>query len=210
MTDYYTHPTAIVETDDIGTDTSIWAMTHVMKNVSIGRECNIGDHCFVESGARIGNYVTIKNGNMVWDGVTLEDGVFVGPHAFFTNDLFPRSWRYPEIQLPNGEAREWFTPTMVRRGASLGAGSIIIAGVEIGEFAMIGAGAVITRDVPAHALMIGNPARVYRWVCQCGLPINFAESNEAQVDGDNVATCLACGCSYAKEDGSIRALEKAA
>lgn len=199
MSNSYVHPTALVETEDIGDDTSIWAMTHVMKNAKIGRECNIGDHCFVESGAVIGNYVTIKNGNMIWDGVTLEDGVFVGPHAFFTNDLFPRSWRYPDIQLPNGESRDWFVPTMVRRGASLGAGSIIIAGTEIGEFAMIGAGSVVTRDVPPHALVIGNPARVHRWVCQCGLPLTFGT--------DETATCEACGSSYANKDDHILAIK---
>jgi acetyltransferase-like isoleucine patch superfamily enzyme len=186
MNDTYFHPTAIVETEQIGNGTKIWAYAHVMKNVSIGANCNIGDHCFIESGAVVGNNVTIKNGNMLFEGITLEDGVFVGPHVFFTNDRFPRSPRLPEAKI-RYQSHDWFSPTLIKYGATLGAASIIIAGTTIGEFAMIGAGAVITKDVPAHALVIGNPGRLYGWVCKCGTRLNIK---------DNDAICSVCGLAY--------------
>jgi len=182
----FIHPSAIVETQEIGRGTRIWAFVHVMEGVSLGANCNIGDHCFLESGAVIGDGVTVKNGNMIWDGVTLEEGVFVGPHVFFTNDLYPRSRRLPEAESRYG-GREWLLPTLVRRGASLGAGAVILAGVTVGEFAMVGAGAVVGKDVPAHALVIGNPARILGWVCQCGLRLEFE---------DHRATCAGCGLGF--------------
>lgn len=151
MKDVFVHPTALVETDDIGEGTRVWAYAHLMVGAQVGKHCNIGDLCFIESGSRIGDGVTLKNGNMVWEGVTLEDGVFVGPHAFFTNDRYPRSARLREAQTEHND-RSWLVPTYVGRGASLGAGAVILPGVTIGEYAMVGAGAVVTRDVPAHAL----------------------------------------------------------
>jgi acetyltransferase-like isoleucine patch superfamily enzyme len=186
MNDTYFHPTAIVETEQIGNGTKIWAYAHVMKNVSIGANCNIGDHCFIESGAVVGNNVTIKNGNMLFEGITLEDGVFVGPHVFFTNDRFPRSPRLPEAKI-RYQNHDWFSPTLIKYGATLGAAAIIIAGTTIGEFAMIGAGAVITKDVAPHALMIGNPGRLYGWVCKCGTRLNIKDDN---------AVCPICGLVY--------------
>jgi acetyltransferase-like isoleucine patch superfamily enzyme len=174
MNDVFVHPTALVETTDIGAGTRIWAMVHVMKHAVIGRNCNIGDHSFVESGAIVGNDVTVKNGNMLLDGLTLEDGVFVGPRVFFTNDLYPRSARSPLVNMRSAR-EEWLVTTCVQHGASLGAGSIILGGVTIGAFAMVGAGAVVTRDVPRHALVIGNPARFHGWVCRCGRPLTFEE-----------------------------------
>ena len=168
----FIHPTAIVESGQIGEGTRIWAFTHVMRDASIGKGCNIGEHCYLESGAAIGNNVTIKNGNMVWEGVKLEDGVFVGPNVVFTNDLYPRSPRLSHAQARYAD-RRWLEPTVVKRGASLGAGAIILAGVTIGEFSMIGAGSLVTRSVQPHALVVGVPARPRSWVCRCGQPLVF-------------------------------------
>lgn len=201
MKDVFVHPTALVETQDVGEGTKVWALAHVMKGAKIGAECNIGDHCFVESGAVVGSYVTIKNGNMVFEGVTLEDGVFVGPHVFFTNDLYPRSSRYALVNM-RSEKSEWLVTTLVQRGASLGSGSIILAGHTIGEFAMVGAGAVVTSDVPAYALVVGNPAHVHGWVCRCGLPLSFA--------ADDTARCGKCGNTFAREGDAVRCTSEAA
>ncbi|MCC6830670.1 MAG: N-acetyltransferase [Thermoleophilia bacterium] len=163
----HVHPSALAETDRIGEGTRIWAFAHVLPGAVVGRDCNIGDHCYVESGAVIGDGVTIKNGVMVWDGVTLEDGVFVGPGAIFTNDLRPRSPRGGDAgDRYAGDA--WLTPTVVGRGATIGAGAVILSGLRIGDHAMVGAGAIVTREVPRHALVVGNPARVRGWVCACG------------------------------------------
>lgn len=185
----YFHPTALVETDQIGEGTNVWAYAHVMKGVKIGSLCNIGDHCFLESGVVVGDFVTIKNGNMLFEGVTLEDGVFVGPHVFFTNDLFPRSPRLPEAK-GRYENRDWLYLTLVKHGASLGAGSVILSNNTIGEYAMVAAGAVVTRDVPPYTLVAGNPARPKGWVCQCGLKLAFS---------DRKAVCTSCGKAYAQQ-----------
>lgn len=188
MTNNFFHETALIESDVIGEGTHVYAYSHVMAGSKIGAECRIGDHCFVESGADIGDFVTLKNGNMIWEGVTLEDGVFVGPAANFTNDLYPRSARLPEIADGNGAGRRpWLVRTLVKKGAAIGASSVIVAGTEIGEFAMIGAGAVVTKNVKPHSLVIGAPARHYQWVCSCGLPLKF-ESGEA--------ACEFCNRSY--------------
>jgi acetyltransferase-like isoleucine patch superfamily enzyme len=132
-----------------------------MSGARIGPGCNIGDHVFVESGATIGERVTVKNNSLVFEGVTLEDDVFVGPNTVFTNDRRPRA---PGVRDGPFE----LVPTLVRRGASIGANATIVGGVTIGPFALVGAGAVITADVPAHALVAGNPARRLGWVCRCG------------------------------------------
>lgn len=193
LEDVLIHPNALVETDQIGPGTRIWAFAHVMRNAVIGANCNIGDHCFVESGAVIGANVTVKNGNMIWDGVVLEDGVFVGPHVFFTNDRHPRSPRLPEAQARYAN-RTWLEPTIVRRGASLGAGAALVAGITVGDYAMVGAGAVVTHDVPAHALVLGVPAHICGWVCCCGQPLSFS---------DGAAECGACGLSFRAQDDRI-------
>ncbi len=176
MSNSYVHPTAIVESDQIGEGTKIWAYVHVLKGVSIGKNCNIGDHCFFESGVIVGNNVTIKNGNMLWEGVTLEDGVFVGPHVFFTNDLYPRSPRMPEANH-RYDTHDWLAETLIKYGATLGAGSVILAGNTVHEFAMVAAGAVVTRDVPPYTIVAGNPAHAMGWVCQCGRKLNFSDKS---------------------------------
>jgi acetyltransferase-like isoleucine patch superfamily enzyme len=160
----------------------------------VGRNCNIGDHCFVESNAVVGDDVTIKNGNALWDGITLEDGVFVGPGVVFTNDLRPRSPRLAAA-APRYEKRSWLVPTVIRRGATLGAGALVVAGVTVGEYAFVAAGALVTRDVEPHALVVGAPARRRGWVCCCGGALSLR--------GDR-AECQECARRYAASDEGLR------
>lgn len=150
MTDYFKHPKALVESAIIGNGTRIWAFAHILPGARIGENCNVCDGVFIENDVTVGDRVTIKNGVQVWDGITLEDDVFVGPNATFTNDSYPRS-RKPPPQ---------FLRTVVRHGASIGANATILPGLTIGQNAMVGAGAVVTRDVPPNAIVIGNPARI--------------------------------------------------
>ena len=194
MKDVFVHPTALVEADAIGGGTRVWAFTHILSGASVGANCNIGDHCFLESGARIGDNVTIKNGNALWEGVTLEDGVFVGPSVVFTNDLHPRSPRLDDV-AERYAGREWLVPTTIRRGATLGAGAVVVAGVTIGEYALVAAAAVVTRDVEPHALVVGSPARRSGWVCRCATTL--------QVEGD-AAHCPECGRTYTVSDGTVQ------
>lgn len=161
---YFKHPHALVESCEIGAGTRIWAFTHVMQGARIGRDCNICDHAFVESHVNIGDCVTVKNGVAIWDGVTLEDKVFVGPNAVFTNDINPRA----EIK----KTREAFQRTLIRRGATIGANATIVCGVEIGTYAFIGAGTVVTHDVESYALIVGNPGRKIGYVCACGIRLD--------------------------------------
>lgn len=196
MKDVFIHPTAIVETAQIGEGTRIWAYTHVMPAVSIGANCNLGEHCFIESGVTIGNNVTIKNGNMVWEGVQLDDGVFIGPNVIFTNDLYPRSPRLPQARTRYAD-RRWLRPTFIGQGASLGAGAVILAGTTMGTFCMVGAGSTVTRSVPPHALVVGSPARLRGWVCQCGQPLAFS---------NGVATCAECTLAFTRTGSSGEAL----
>jgi acetyltransferase-like isoleucine patch superfamily enzyme len=164
----FVHEKALCESTTVGPRTRVWAFAHVMPGAIVGADCNIGDHAFIETGARIGDRVILKNNALVWDKVTLEDDVFVGPNAVFTNDFIPR------VAFKNPP--EKFLPTLVRRGASIGANATIVCGVTIGEQAFVAAGAVVVRDVPAHAMVAGNPARRIGWMCACGkkLPATLA------------------------------------
>lgn len=195
----FIHPSAIVETRQIGEGTRIRAYTHVMGGASIGIDCSIGEHCFVESGASIGNQVTIKNGSIIWEGVQLEDGVFVGPHVVFTNDLYPRSPRLPQVKRRYAD-RAWLKSTVIKQGASVGAGAVILAGVTIGEFCLVGAGSMVTKSLPRHALAVGRPARVRGWVCQCGQPLVFV---------NGTANCGRCSLQFAKAGGVVELLQSA-
>lgn len=147
---YFKHEKAIVESAKIGNGTRIWAFAHILPGAVIGDDCNVCDHTFIENDVHVGHRVTIKCGVQLWDGVTLENDVFVGPNVTFTNDPFPRS-KYHLEEYPR---------TVVRRGASIGANATIHPGITIGLNAMIGAGAVVTRDVPPNAIVVGNPARI--------------------------------------------------
>jgi len=168
---YFVHPAALCESSQVGAGTRIWAFAHVMAGAQIGSECNIGDHAFIESGAVIGSRVTVKNNVMLWEGVRVEDDVFLGPGAIFTNDLYPRSPRMhgeATVHQRYQDKAIWLVETRVERGASIGAGAVIVCGIVIGEYALVGAGAVVKRDVKPHALVIGNPATQNGWVCRCG------------------------------------------
>lgn len=151
---YFKHNNALVESNNIGDNTRVWAFTHILPEARIGSDCNICDHVFIENDVVIGNRVTIKCGVQVWDGLRIADDVFIGPNATFTNDLFPRSKQYPDK----------FSQTIIQQGASIGANATILAGNSIGKNAMIGAGAVVTKDVPPNAIVVGNPARISGYV----------------------------------------------
>lgn len=151
---FFAHPNAIVESSRIGRNTRVWAFAHILPEARIGEDCNICDHTFIENDVIVGNRVTIKCGVQLWDGITLEDDVFIGPNATFTNDPFPRSKQYPEA----------FTRTVIRQGASIGANATILPGLTIGQHSMIGAGTVVTKDVPPFAIVVGNPARIIGYV----------------------------------------------
>ena len=178
------HPLALCEADEVGPGTRVWAFAHVMAGARIGPDCNICDHVFVESGVTIGTGVTVKNNSLVYEGVTLEDDVFVGPNTVFTNDLRPRA---PGVR----DGRWELVTTRVCRGATLGANATIVCGVTVGPFALVAAGAVVTTDVPAHALVAGNPARPRGWACRCGrtLPddLSCTCGRAFRVDGEGLA-----------------------
>lgn len=154
------HPQALCETEHVGSRTRVWAFAHLLPGAVVGADCNVCDHAFIEGGARVGDRVTIKNNVLLWDGVTVEDDVFLGPNAVFTNDANPRA-----AVRKSGEALQ---RTVVRAGATIGANATIVCETEIGPSSFVGAGSVVIRDVPAHALVVGNPARQIGWMCTCG------------------------------------------
>jgi len=146
----FIHPLSDVATADIGEGTRVWQYAVILKNARIGKDCNICAHTLIEGDVIVGDRVTVKSGVFIWDGTRIEGDVFIGPNATFTNDMYPRSKHYPEQ----------FSGITVRKGASIGANATILPGLEIGEGAMVGAGAVVTKNVPAHVVVVGNPARI--------------------------------------------------
>ncbi|MBI4202477.1 MAG: N-acetyltransferase [Chloroflexi bacterium] len=179
MSDFYVHESSILDPGvRVGKGTRIWHFCHIMSGAEIGEDCNLGQNTFVGRNVKIGNKCKIQNNVSVYEGVTLEDGVFCGPSCVFTNDLNPRAL-YPK----QGD----YVPTLVRHGASIGANVTIVCGVTIGRWAFIGAGAVVTNDVPDYALVYGVPAQLRGWVCECGVKLEFKGSE---------AVCTACERSY--------------
>jgi acetyltransferase-like isoleucine patch superfamily enzyme len=164
------HPTAEVEAGaSVGANTRVWHHVHIRTGAVVGDDCNLGNNVYVDSGAVIGNQCKLQNRVSIYRGVTLEDGVFVGPHATFTNDLYPRSIT-PEGATIDEE--DWEpVPTLVKYGASIGAAATVLAGVTIGRWALVGAGALVTSDVPDHGLVVGSPARLIAYACRCGKPM---------------------------------------
>jgi len=178
------HPTAEVQSKNIGEATRIWQHCVVLKNAIIGKNCNLNYNVFVENDVIIGNNVTIKSGVQIWDGIRIEDNVFISPNVTFTNDLTPRSKKYPEK----------FLKINIKKGATIGANATIIGGITIGKFSMIGAGSVVTKNIPDYTLWYGNPAVFKANICQCGMKL------------DNQLKCTHCNKAYISTNGIISEL----
>jgi acetyltransferase-like isoleucine patch superfamily enzyme len=192
---YFAHPQALVETEDIGPGTRIWAFAHVLSGARIGSACNICDHVFIETGAVLGNNVTVKNGVAIWQGVTVEDNVFLGPNCVLTNDRNPRAYI-----KKSGEALE---TTLICANATVGANATILCGVTIGRYAFIGAGAVVLRTVPDYALMVGNPARQVGWMCRCATRLPLP----ALANPHSSATCPQCQAQFVVTASGLTLIE---
>jgi UDP-2-acetamido-3-amino-2,3-dideoxy-glucuronate N-acetyltransferase len=188
---YFVHPTAVIdEPVEIGEKTQIWHFGHVMSGAKIGENCILGQNVFIGRGVILGNNVKIQNNVSVYDAVVLEDGVFCGPSMVFTNVINPRSFISRKVE---------FRKTLVKKGATIGANATIVCGHTIGQYALVGAGAVVSNDVPDYALAYGNPARVKGWVCQCAEQITFRSGR---------AKCRACGKNYKKNRSGVSLVEK--
>ena len=189
--DYFVHESSYVdEGAQVGAGTKIWHFSHILPGAVIGERCNLGQNVVVMSGTRLGNNVKVQNNVSIYEGVTLEDDVFCGPSCVFTNVVNPRS------HVPR---KSEYQPTLVRRGASIGANATILCGITLGEYCFIGAGAVVRSDVPAFALMVGVPARRVGWMCRCGVRLSIREGK---------ADCSACGTSYRETDGALRLIDR--
>ena len=181
----------------VGPGTSIWHRAQVRTGATIGAECVIGRDAFIDEGVHLGDRVKVQNGALIYHGVTVEDGVFIGPGAILTND------RYPRAITSTGElarAADWtVSPIILRRGCSIGAGAVVVAGVDVGSFATVGAGAVVTRAVPDYALVVGNPARRIGWVCACGARLTDADGRPAppSLEPGGQAFCTRCERTFA-------------
>lgn len=186
----FIHPQAIVdEGAEIGAGSRVWAGTHVMSGARVGRKCNIGENCFLEDGVTVGDGVTVKNNVALYSGAEIGDDVFLGPSCVFTNVSNPRSFISRKSE---------FKRTVVKRGASIGANATIVCGHTVGRYAFIGAGAVVSRDVPDYALAYGCPAEIRGWICRCGVKLAFQGGR---------AACPECGNRYCLEAGAVRETE---
>lgn len=191
--DYFVHESSYVDDPcEIGEGTKIWHFCHVMPGATIGRNCSIGQNVQIAPRVRIGNNVKIQNNVSVYEGVVLEDGVFCGPSMVFTNVTTPRSG------TPRNTASD-YAPTLVKRGASIGANATIVCGNTIGEYGFVGAGSVVTRDVPAYAMVYGNPARIRGYACVCGVRLEFSGEH---------ARCRECGRSFHKEAHGVSEVDR--
>lgn len=185
--EYFVHESSYVDKGaEVGKGTKIWHFSHIMGGARVGEDCSIGQNVNVASGAIVGNRVKIQNNVSVYDGVELEDYVFCGPSAVFTNVFNPRS----EISR-----RDEYRKTLIKRGATIGANATVVCGITLGSYAFIGAGAVVTRDVPDFALVYGNPAAIRGWMCRCGVKLLFPGKK---------AVCSACGEEYEKSGDGVR------
>jgi len=181
----------------IGQDTKIWHFSHIMRDCSIGERCNIGQNVVISPGCRIGTNVKIQNNVSVYTGVILEDDVFVGPSAVFTNVINPRS----AIRR-----QDEYRHTTVRRGASIGANATIVCGHTLGQYCFVGAGSVVTRDIPNYAMVVGNPGRIRGWVCYCGAKLALGANSEGTAE----TACSACGRLYRRIGGMVHPITAAA
>ncbi len=188
---YFVHESSYVDQPCvIGKDTKIWHFSHIMKDCMIGERCNIGQNVVISPGCRVGNNVKIQNNVSVYTGVILEDDVFCGPSMVFTNVINPRS---------HVSRKEEYKTTRVKQGASIGANSTVVCGITLGRYCFVGAGSVVTRDVPDYAMVYGNPARVRDWVCSCGTKLDFA----SPAGETAMAQCSACGRHYSRVDQTV-------
>ncbi len=189
--DIFVHPSSFVDRGaHVGRGTQIWHFSHILKGARIGENCKVGQNVVISSTAVVGNHVKIQNNVSIYDGVVLEDYVFCGPSCVFTNIGNPRS-------SVARNSSKFYKKTFVRYGATIGANATILCGIEIGRFAFVGAGAVVTKDVPAYALVYGNPARVHGWMCECGEKIKFIK---------NKGQCSVCPKQYQRTPTGVRAL----
>lgn len=184
MGNYFVHESSYVDAPcQIGDNTKIWHFSHIMSNCIIGESCNIGQNAVISPDVKIGNNCKIQNNVSIYTGVLCEDDVFLGPSCVFTNVINPRS---------HINRKDEYKQTVVKQGASIGANATIVCGHNIGRYAFVGAGSVVTKDVPDFALVVGNPARISGWVCKCGEKLDFSQSN--------TTTCKKCSERYIKED----------
>ena len=183
------HPRALVESDQIGDGTRVWAFAHILEGAVVGKNCNVCDHSFIEKGAVLGNNVTVKNGVAIWDRVTIEDNCFIGPNAVFTNDMNPRT-EYKKQP-------EDFDETLIHSGSTIGANATIVCGSRLGHYSFIGAGAVVRGTIPDYALFVGVPARQIGWMCRCATKLN------------EELICPDCQSKYEECDSGLKPLSEA-
>lgn len=189
--DYFVHESSYIDHGAIiGAGTKIWHFCHIMPDSQIGERCSIGQNVLVASGVTIGNNVKIQNNVSLYTGVIVEDDVFLGPSMVFTNVINPRS---------HVNRKNEYQTTLIRRGASIGANATVVCGVVLGQYCFVGAGSLVTRDIPDFALVYGNPARLQGWMCQCGTRLEFLSSINPES-----ARCNQCGESYIKEENIVR------